>query len=236
MPARKARKATEGAGSTPAPLYHPPGSLTCNKYGSWMLYWRTPERKPDGSVHWRQHGKTVAKRGISRKEARKRADKFLAGLKIPLVEHVAIEQARKEVAAVLARPGHGAVTAERPEPPKLNQIIFDPPSLYLLDTSQGILGEYMLSKLTQVANLRKAVAEMQGALATATAEAMLGQWLTHNRETLLDTFRRLAGEQQAAALPNRAQAIIAEMAQRLLGPGQPKRKTRKAKRLLGISH
>ena len=228
MPARKAH--TGGAGST-APLYHPPSSLTLNEYGTWTLFYRTPHRLPDGGVRWHQHGKVVAKKGATREEARKRADRFLATLRIPLVEHVAIEQARREVAAVLARQGHGAVTVEQPEPPKLNQIIFDPPSLYLLDTSQGILGEYLLSKLTQVANLRKAVAEMQGALATAEAEAMLGSWLHHNREKLLDTFRRVAGERQAEALPNRAAAVVAELAERLLGPAQPKPK----RRLLGTS-
>jgi len=213
----------------PAPLYHPPGSLTLNKYGSWVLYWRTPERRPDGGVRWHQHGKVIAKKGASREEARARSDQFLSRLKIPLVEHEAIETMRKEVAAVLARQGHGAVTVEQPEPPKLEQIIFDPPALYLLDCSQRILGEYMLAKLAQVANLRNAISEMQAALAECQAEAMLGEWLTHNRQALLDTFRRQVEVSSGTMnFPGRAQTAVREMAEQLLGPAQPKRKTRRA--------
>jgi len=137
---------------------------------------------------------------------------------------------RTEVAAVLARQakdkGRSAVTIEVSEP-ELKQIVFDPAATYLLTTaSQRILGEYMAGRLNHAANLRRAIGDMQNQLAVTEAEAMLGRWLMHNRESLLATFRRAAGEGPLLDVPGRAQNLITELAQRLLGPAQPKRKAR----------
>src|SRR3990172_12602555 len=126
----KATRRTTPPARQSKPLYHPKGSVRPNQFGSLVVWWRTPERQPDGSVTWHTHGKTLARLKDSTKEqARKKADQFLSCLKIPMMEDLAIEQVRREVAAVMARQrrdrGRSAVTVEKPEPQKLKSLTFD---------------------------------------------------------------------------------------------------------------
>lgn len=219
---KAARKVTRST-SPPAtlPLYKPTYSVRRNQHGSWSVWWRAPERQPDGSVSYHPHGKVIANKGCTEEQAREKADAFLSRLKIPLVEDAAIEKVRADVEVILAKQQRDAKRPKQPETPKIGSLAFTPPAVYLLDSSmcsQRILGEYLVGRLGEAASLRKGIEQMQARLIECEAETMFGSWLMHNREALLDNFRKQARSgSKVLEVPNRAQAAIAEMAQRLLG-------------------
>jgi hypothetical protein len=68
-------------------------------------------------------------------------------------------------------------------------VVKNPPLDYLLVCSGISLSEFLLSRMNQVANLRKQVQELQDALRESESEALLARWLMEHRHDLLANGR-----------------------------------------------
>jgi len=67
---------------------------------------------------------------------------------------------------------------------------------FLWESSNGVLGEYELSRLNLAANLKKQLRALIEQLVETTAEAEFARWLKENREELRSTVSSLDAGQE----------------------------------------